>query len=92
MYYRISHSMSCKLCYKDSKCHCPNQLNKLTLFLFFIYLDCTAPFVVKFSATILAADTKAAPTDQPQRGILFSLCPNVSSDQFTFVPIVTTLY
>merc|ERR1711899_298851 len=30
--------------------------------------DCTAPFVVKFSATILAADTKAAPTDQPQRG------------------------
>merc|ERR1719510_1609252 len=30
--------------------------------------DCTAPFVVKFSATILAQDTKATATDQPQRG------------------------
>merc|ERR1712088_224034 len=30
--------------------------------------DCTSPFVVKFSATIIAIDTKEAPTDQPQRG------------------------
>merc|ERR1712209_343897 len=33
--------------------------------------DCTSPFVVKFSTTILGEDTKIAPSDYPQRGFCF---------------------
>ena len=39
--------------------------------LFIIYLDCTSPFVVKFSTSSIAQDTKATATDQDQRGIFF---------------------
>ena len=59
-----------------ANCHCPNQLRKLILFLFVIYLDCTSPFVVKFSTTILGEDTKIAPSDYPQRGISCLILPH----------------